>query len=159
MREGIQESYDDVRELLIHFRTRFADSDVESVIRALLARFEADTAVKSDFRVSGSGVPLSPEKQIQVLHIIQECLSNIRKHSSAKNVSVFLNKGPAYEFRVVDDGDGFDTTARGAQEGHVGLVIMHERAQRIGGKLNVRSTPGIGTEVTLSLPVIEQAAA
>ncbi|UCH49385.1 MAG: type IV pili methyl-accepting chemotaxis transducer N-terminal domain-containing protein [Betaproteobacteria bacterium] len=159
IREGIQESYDDVRELLVHFRTRFGESDIETVVRALLSRFEADTGVKTRFVLTGTGVPLSPEKQIQVLHIVQECLSNVRKHADAGSVTVTLEKGPAYVLRVADDGHGFDASAPGVEDGHVGLAIMRERAQRIGGSVNIESSPTIGTAVTLTLPIVQQAAA
>jgi len=159
IREGIQESYDDVRELLVHFRTRFGESDVETVVTALLARFEADTGIQAEFRQTGTGVPLSPETQIQVLHIIQECLSNVRKHSAARHVTVELEKGQVYVFRVRDDGGGFDAEVPGASEGHVGLAIMRERAQRIGGRIEVRSAPPSGTQITLTLPIVQEVAA
>ena len=159
IREGIEESYDDVRELLVHFRTRFGESDVETAIRALLNRFEADTGVKARFNTFGTGVPLSPEIQIQVLHIVQECLSNVRKHSSARHVNVEMEKGQTYVFRVGDDGLGFDASAPGTDEGHVGLVIMRERAHRIGGTIHIDSMPAAGTRITLSLPIVQEAAA
>ena len=159
MREGIQESYDDVRELLVHFRTRFGESDVETVITALLQRFEADTGIHANFKQAGTGVPLSPETQIQVLHIVQECLSNVRKHSGARHVTVELEKGQVYMFRVNDDGQGFDAAAPGVDDGHVGLAIMRERAQRIGGRIDVHSLPGSGTRITLSLPIVQKEAA
>ena len=159
IREGIEESYDDVRELLVHFRTRFGESDVETAIRALLTRFENDTGVKARFHTAGTGVPLSPEIQIQVLHIVQECLSNVRKHSSARHVSVEMEKGQTYVFRVSDDGLGFDASAPGTEEGHVGLAIMRERAQRIGGTIRVDSIPASGTRIALSLPIVQEAAA
>ena len=159
IREGIEESYDDVRELLVHFRTRFGESDVETAIRALLTRFETDTGVKARFHTAGTGVPLSPEIQIQVLHIVQECLSNVRKHSSARHVSVEMEKGQTYVFRVSDDGLGFDASAPGTEEGHVGLAIMRERAQRIGGTIRVDSIPASGTRIALSLPIVQEAAA
>jgi two-component system nitrate/nitrite sensor histidine kinase NarX len=157
MREGIQESYDDVRELLVHFRTRFGESDLETAARALLGRFEADTGIATTYKQSGTGVPLSPEIQIQALHIIQECLSNARKHSSAGRVSVELECGPVYTFRVSDDGRGFDPGARA--DGHVGLAIMRERAHRIGGQIAVASRPGDGTCITLRLPILQEVAA
>jgi two-component system nitrate/nitrite sensor histidine kinase NarX len=159
IREGIEESYDDVRELLVHFRTRFGESDVETAIRALISRFEADTGVKTRFQLSGTGVPLSPEIQIQALHIVQECLSNVRKHSSARHVNVEMEKGQAYIFRVSDDGQGFDASSPRTEQGHVGLAIMRERAQRIGGTIQVDSSPDSGTRITLTLPIVQEAAA
>jgi len=159
IREGIEESYDDVRELLVHFRTRFGESDVETALRALITRFEADTGVETRFHQSGTGVPLSPEIQIQVLHIVQECLSNVRKHASARHVNVAMEKGQTYVFSVHDDGRGFDASAPGTEAGHVGLAIMRERAQRIGGSIRVDSSPETGTHVTLVLPIVQEAAA
>jgi two-component system nitrate/nitrite sensor histidine kinase NarX len=152
IREGIQASYDDVRELLVHFRTRMAQADIEGAIASSLERFEGQTGIRATFAQSGAAMPLSPETQIQVLHIIQECLSNARKHSGAKSVRVEMERAPHYRFQVIDDGRGFDP-ASVTSDMHVGLRIMRERAHRIGGTLAVRSRPGEGTEVTLELPL------
>ena len=157
MRDGIQECYDDVRELLVHFRTNFGESDVVTAIRSLLDRFETDTGISSQVKLTGDGVPLSPETQIQALHIVQECLSNARKHSGASRVIVELERGPVYRFRISDDGCGFEPGKH--KEGHVGLVIMRERAQRIGGNIDVNSRPGAGTRITLTVPIVQEAAA
>jgi two-component system nitrate/nitrite sensor histidine kinase NarX len=62
-----------------------------------------------------------------------------------------------YVLRVGDDGRGFEQGAH--IDGHVGLLIMRERAQRIGGQISVDSRPGGGTCVTLTLPIVQQAAA
>ena len=158
IREGIQESYDDVRELLVHFRTRLAQSDIESAIASALERFEAQTGIGAHFAQSGAAIPLSPELQLQVMHIVQESLSNARKHSGATRVEVEMQRGPAYRFTVRDDGKGFDPNAH-PSDLHVGLRIMRERAHRIGGTLQVSSRPGAGTEVMLTLPVLHQEAA
>lgn len=157
MREGVQESYDDVRELLVHFRTRFGESDVETAMRTLIGRFETDTGIATELKLSGTGVPLSPEVQIQALHIVQECLSNARKHSGARKVTIDLERGSVYTFTVSDDGRGFEPGTR--EDGHVGLAIMRERAQRIGGKIVIDSRPGAGTRITLSLPIVNQVGA
>jgi two-component system nitrate/nitrite sensor histidine kinase NarX len=157
IREGIQASYDDVRELLVHFRTRFAQADIESAIASTLERFEGQTGIRATFVQSGAAMPLSPEVQIQVLHIIQECLSNARKHAGAGSVRVEMQRGSSYLFRVSDDGRGFDP-AQATSDMHVGLRIMRERAHRIGGSLSVRSQPGAGTEVALELPLARERA-
>jgi two-component system nitrate/nitrite sensor histidine kinase NarX len=157
IREGIQVSYDDVRELLVHFRTRMAQADIESAIASTLERFEGQTGIRTTFIQSGAAMPLPPEEQIQVLHIIQECLSNARKHSGAKAVRVEMERAPRYRFRVTDDGRGFDPQ-HVTSEMHVGLRIMRERAHRIGGVLSVDSTLGNGTQVTLELPLRQESA-
>lgn len=157
MRDGIQESYDDVRELLVHFRTRFGESDLETAIRSLLDRFETDTGIAGELKQTGNGIPLSPETQIQALHIVQECLSNARKHSGASRVTVELERGPVYLFRITDDGCGFEPGKH--RKGHVGLAIMRERAQRIGGNIVVESRVGAGTRITFTLPIVHEAVA
>jgi two-component system nitrate/nitrite sensor histidine kinase NarX len=157
---GVQESYADVRELLVHFRTRTAEGDVEHGVRTLLARFERQTGVPVTFKATGSTLPLAPDDQLQVMHILQEALSNVRKHAGATSVEVELRRGPGHLFVVRDNGRGFEPGG-GVQDtaDHVGLRIMRERAQRIGGTFDVRSRPGQGTEVQLSLPVSQREAA
>lgn len=157
IREGIRASYEDVRELLVHFRTRPSETDIETAIASALERFEAQTGIRTAFVQSGVAMPLSPETQIQVLHIIQECLSNTRKHAAAQSVRVELSRGTRYRFKVSDDGRGFDP-GQVSSDMHVGLRIMRERARRIGAMLLVNSSAGAGTEVLLELP-FEQARA
>ncbi len=151
---GVQESYADVRELLVHFRTRVGEGDVEHAIRTQLAKFQHQTGIATSFVASGAAVPLAPDDQLQVMHILQEALSNVRKHAHATEVQFELVRGPGYRFVVRDDGRGFDVgRAPGADSDHVGLRIMRERAHRIGGRLRVESQPGQGTTVVLDLPV------
>jgi two-component system nitrate/nitrite sensor histidine kinase NarX len=154
IREGIQESYDDVRELLVHFRTRIDHEDIELTVRNSLERFEIQTGIATSCKVTGRGVPLSPEQQLQVLHILQEALSNVRKHSRASRVEFEMSRDRDYVFRIRDNGCGFDPAALDDRTGsHVGLRIMKERAQRIGGEIRIDSRPGHGSELTLVLPI------
>ncbi len=157
IREGIQESYDDVRELLVHFRTRIKQEDIELTIRSSLERFESQTGVETACTVTGRGVPLPAEQQLQVLHILQEALSNVRKHSGATRVEIEMKRGRNYVFNVRDNGCGFDLSMLNDQTGnHIGLRIMKERAQRIGGEMRIESRPGHGSEITLTLPIAQQ---
>ena len=97
------------------------------------------------------GLPLAQDVQIHVLHVLQESLSNIRKHAKAKHVSIEIQKGDIWRFFVRDDGIGFDNEL---ERNHlqVGLKIMRERAEQIGATVSVRSAPGEGTTVSLALP-------
>lgn len=157
IREGVQESYDDVRELLTHFRTRVKqEEDIGVALRNMLARFGTQSGLDTGFSDSGTGVPLHAESQLQVLHILQEALSNVRKHADATRVTLTLQRDAVYRFTVSDDGRGFDAGAAPAlAEAHIGLRIMRERAQRIGGQIEVCSEPGGGTSVVLTLPVVQ----
>ncbi len=139
---GVRESYADVRELLVHFRTRAGHEDIEHAIRTTLSKFEHQTGLPTALLVEGAGVPLPPDRQVQVLHILQEALSNVRKHAGASRVEVRVEQAPAWRFEVRDDGVGFDPETGAPDETHVGLRIMRERAQRIGAEVVVDAAPG-----------------
>ncbi|MFW5446885.1 MAG: histidine kinase [Methylophagaceae bacterium] len=152
IREGIQESYDDVRELLVHFRTRIEHDDIDVAIRDALEKFEGQTGISTHYKFEGNALTLQPEIILQFLHIVHECLSNIRKHSKASNVDVHLSHGNKCQLIIHDDGVGFDST-KDAGETHVGLRIMKERTHRISGDLTIESSPDNGTTICLTLPL------
>ncbi|SIR04603.1 two-component system, NarL family, nitrate/nitrite sensor histidine kinase NarX [Aromatoleum tolulyticum] len=159
LRQGVQESYDDVRELLVHFRTRVAKQDLAGAIGAALRRLADQSGIATELELEGGGAPLDAEVETQALYILQEALSNVRKHAQAQSVHVAVRRGVHGLTLVVrDDGVGFDEGARTAREkeNHIGLQVMRERALRIGGKFSLSSTPGRGTEVRLELPRINQ---
>lgn len=154
IREGIQESYDDVRELLVHFRTRIVAGNVEIAIASALEKFEGQTGIATRLERRGDEREIPAQNAIQILHIVQESLSNIRKHAQAKQVVVTIERHEGNTLiSVQDDGQGFDMrTAADEGDVHVGIKIMRERAHRIGGQFALQSAPGTGTTVTLRLP-------
>ncbi|OIQ80726.1 nitrate/nitrite sensor protein NarX [mine drainage metagenome] len=154
IREGVQESYDDVRELLVHFRTRIGDTDLVTAIRSALEKFEGQTGTKTSFSLRGTAPLLQPVTVLQVMHILQESLSNVRKHAKASRVDVELVNDGKCRLSVQDNGAGFDA-AHDAGDTHVGLRIMRERAHRINANFMLESTPGHGTWVRLTLPTLE----
>ncbi|MEO8655527.1 MAG: type IV pili methyl-accepting chemotaxis transducer N-terminal domain-containing protein [Ramlibacter sp.] len=149
---GVRESYADVRELLVHFRTRTNEEDIEPALRTTLSKFEHQTGLAVRLETEGHGVALAPDVQVQVLHILQEALSNVRKHAGARHVVLRVSRTPCWRFEVQDDGEGFDAATPIGDETHVGLRIMEERAQRIGARVRVESAPGRGCTVVLELP-------
>jgi two-component system nitrate/nitrite sensor histidine kinase NarX len=87
------------------------------------------------------------------LFILQEALSNIRKHANARNVQISLNNSDDFILSIQDDGDGFNINAAKIQsESHIGLKIMRERAAQLGARLEVISKSGQGTTIRLILP-------
>ncbi len=150
---GVRESLADVRELLLHFRTRTQDQDIEPALRSTLQKFELQSGVPVELTFNGHGQPLDPDVQVQVLHVVQEALSNVRKHAHAKTVRVEVSSLPRWRFEVADDGVGADLQNMPADaQAHVGLHIMRERASQIGATVNIDSHPGRGTRVVLELP-------
>jgi two-component system nitrate/nitrite sensor histidine kinase NarX len=148
---GVRESYGDVRELLLHFRTRTNTEDIEPALATTLQKFEHQSGIKTALTMQGQGLPLAPDVQIQVLHIVQEALSNIRKHARASQVWLEVQQQPTWRFEVRDDGIGFNPDTDQFDETHVGLRIMTERAQRIGAQIEVMSKPTRGSSVILTL--------
>ncbi len=90
---------------------------------------------------------------MHVIRIVQESLTNVRKHARARSVLVSIRGSEtSTSFVVEDDGVGFDLASTvGSQDGY-GLFTMRDRAALIGGTVQIDSTPGRGTTVTASVP-------
>ena len=91
------------------------------------------------------------EHEIQTYHIVREALTNIARHSGATHARLFVDASCGYYvFTIEDNGSGACTFT--PVEGHYGVMIMRERAHRIGGKIKVESAAGLGTQVQLFFP-------
>lgn len=98
---------------------------------------------------------LAPVVSVQLLRIIQEALTNVRKHAQARSVCVtFSVRDCRAQVTIQDDGAGFDPARAGTAEGsHFGLGFMRERAQEVSGTVEIASAPGQGTRVIVSVPL------
>lgn len=153
IKDGVQECYEDVRELLLNFRTKISNKDFPEAVSALLTRFERQTKINVSTEWRDEGAALNNDEQLQIIFILQESLSNIRKHALAHNVTVSIDNRQDFTLIIRDDGVGFDPAHLDTLSGeHVGMGIMRERAQRIHAELEVSSKPDEGTTVTLTLP-------
>jgi signal transduction histidine kinase len=103
----------------------------------------------------GSAAPLPDLLAGNLLLLAQEAVTNALKHGAPSHIELRLHtRDDEIELEVRDDGRGFDPAAAlGQLDGHFGLQGMHERAKRIGGTLDVTSTPGCGTSITIRLPL------
>jgi len=149
---GIRESTADVRELLVHFRTRTNTDDFVGALKTTLQKFQHQTGLPAHLAVHGAGVPLPADVQVQLLHVVQEALSNVRKHAGATAVWLEVQQQPVWRIEVRDDGRGFEAAQAAPDETHVGLRIMRERADGIGAAVQLDSSPGQGTRVVVTLP-------
>ncbi|MCV7281945.1 GAF domain-containing sensor histidine kinase [Mycolicibacterium flavescens] len=99
--------------------------------------------------------------ELALYRIAQECLQNVVKHARATSARLTFSvergdTGTVARLEIVDDGVGFDTFEHplgGDEMGGYGLLSMAERAEIVGGRLNIRSRPGAGTAVTATIPV------
>ena len=99
----------------------------------------------------GFPIGLFGKKSIELLRVLQEALANVRRHSAARNVEVRLRTDDeVILIEVADDGRGFDLES--ARAG-IGLSTMRERVEGLGGKIEVKSSPGEGTKVTVKVPL------
>ena len=158
IKEGVQECYEDVRELLLNFRTKITHNEFNDAVERLISRFRQQTQIETEINWLGDGPLPTAEQQLQFIFILQESLSNIRKHAQAKHLAVTIRNQNDFEMVIRDDGCGFDTADlhNFADNGHVGLNIMHERARRIRALLDIQSVKGESTIVRLFLPKQER---
>lgn len=125
-----------------------------AAVRGLLADVEDAHAIPLEFEVTGTQVRLAPDAELGAFRIIQEAVSNITRHASAHAARVGLHYDEnALRIRIADDGIGFDPRpGMGTGGAQLGLMGMRERANLLGGRLVVTSTPGKGTAIEAGLP-------
>lgn len=149
---ALEEAHTSLRELLANFRSRMDERGLVPAIEDMVMRFTEETGIAAYFQNECGEVVLTPAREIQVFRIIQEALTNIRKHSDAHNARILLRHEPVdrYHLLIEDDGSGM-TPATPAHRGeHLGIEIMRERAARLGGTLQIESEAGEGTRINLT---------
>lgn len=157
IKEGVKECYDDVRELLLNFRTKITRKEFAEAVGTLAQRFRQQTHSDVSVHWRGDGLPLRSEQQLQFIFILQESLSNIRKHAHANEVKITFENHDDFIMTIQDNGRGFDLNALNLLSGsHVGLGIMRERALRIRAQFDLQSKPNCGTQIQLILPKSER---
>lgn len=131
-------------------------------IRSLVDSFRDETGVAVHGYYATSGfkeffLKLGPDRALALYRVTQEALNNIVKHARAKQVYVnLILRDDALQLSVEDDGIGFDygeVRRKNASEGHLGILIMRERAFMAGGELNVETAIGKGTHVVVVIPI------
>ena len=143
-----EESIEELRRSLQMMREDF---ELTQGLEDYVKTFSERTQLDIRFERSGLTRKLTPDAQLALFRILQECLSNALKHAEARQVQVKLDYDLGRVHLVVrDDGKGFDL--KKSPRGHYGLLNMRERATKLGAELIVDSAPGNGTQVSFSLP-------
>ncbi len=149
---GLDEAHTELRELLHSFRAPMEQRGLTKSLRALAERFQQESGIQTFFQTACREPELGSAEEMQIMRIAQEALANIRKHAQAHTVRMLLGCQADGELTLLveDDGVGFDNAAKAGRPGeHIGLAIMEERAQRLGGRLRIESEPGEGTRLEL----------
>jgi two-component system nitrate/nitrite sensor histidine kinase NarX len=149
------EAYRDVRETILGLRESIpSDGGLEAALRAYLAKYSRQTGIATHLDCDGmAGRSLSPKAEVQLLRVVQEALTNVRKHARATEVRVELGERDGTPvLSVADDGAGFDPSSVGpSMTGGFGLRSMRERVELLGGTLDVHTAPGSGTRIVATL--------
>jgi signal transduction histidine kinase len=132
------------------------DLGLVTALEMLAREMEDASNVKMTFQKQGNEKRLTGVVELALYRMAQEALNNVARHARASHVVLGINfNHDKIEMQVIDDGVGFEapnTPADFAPSGHFGLLGMYERADLIGARLNIRSTPGKGTHLTIQLP-------
>ena len=152
----VKEAYHEVRQNLFNLRMPiYTDESFIEHIRQYASRFAKQNKIDVNVDVQScrqsSGFDLPEYTKIHVVRILQEALSNVRRHSQATKVHIYINCGDPCLFLIEDNGIGFEPAAM-ESAGHYGLSTMKERAVLIQGRLDIHSEPDCGTQVILTLP-------
>jgi two-component system NarL family sensor kinase len=148
-RQGLDEARRSITSLRV---SPLENRSLAEALGALTRRFTADTGIRVRTDVADVG-PLHTEVESELFRIASEALTNVRKHARARDASIRLDVVRRRLRLVVSDaGAGFQ--ARGARRRGFGLSGIEDRARAVGGRATIRSAPGRGTTVTVTVPMV-----
>ena len=159
VREGIAELFAEVRLTLQDLRSPPRDErGLVEHLQDSIATFANRSGLDISLVAEGD-LDLSPDVEVQLLHIVQEALTNVHRHAEARCARVFLRRGPQMvTLQVQDDGIGFpdavaqETPAVVRQTPGFGLRILQERVEAMRGQLEIHSAPGKGVLLRITIP-------
>ena len=150
----------DIRESIRGMRLSLSKHGLVATLENYLAQFERDTSIDTDLIKSDSfDINLiNPMVEVQLMRILQEALTNIRKHANASQVRINFNViDGSICVTVRDDGRGIDVEQVDVTAANrYGLKMMLERAESVGGKIQIHSQPDQGTEISVCVPILKK---
>ena len=149
MREGLDNAYRELRELLTTFRVRMDVRGLDHVLEEAIEEFSQRSSLSINLDNRLEECKLSVNEEFHLLHVVREALSNIVRHSEAKKVTIALVLQSTGDVVVTVDDDGRGFTFEASKPHHYGLAIMQERAYCLGGSIEVLPRRGGGTRVRL----------
>ena len=158
IQQALDEAYASLRELLTQFRNRMDPLGLEHALKELASGYFDRTGIRLEFENRIPDLDLTVDQEVQVFHILQEALSNVARHSGARQATLTLDADDGqYAFTVEDDGRGvFVMGAQPDLRHHFGISIMSERAQRLHGNIEIANRPQGGARLRLLVPMRQE---
>jgi signal transduction histidine kinase len=150
-RQGAEETLEIIRRMSMLLRPSMLDDlGLSAALGWYIKQFSASTSIRVSLNDDGSADHLPAADKTSLYRIVQETLTNCARHAEARSVHITLaSEDHCYKVQIADDGKGFvpSQTPRG-----LGLVGIGERVAGMGGLLNLKSAPGAGTQIAISIP-------
>src|SRR2546425_11489875 len=155
LKSQFRTSLDAVRGMIYDLRPPvLSELGLAGAIRNYATEYQARYGLRVDCHLDAGDTGLEPAQELAIYRVMQEALQNVHKHAQASTVGIVWQKAKdQWVMHCTDDGVGFDLVKVARRQRSVGLLAMRERAELIGAQLQVQSTPGQGTAVTLLLPL------
>jgi len=153
MRQIANHAYEQVRDTVGFLRHADTSNDLARALQQEVQTVLTRPNLNVTLKLPESLRPLCPLVEQTILDITHEALTNINRHADARHVTVYVtcDEHDAY-LTIADDGQGFQPDVQMQVAGHYGLQIMRERAAEVGGRLEIKSTPGLGTQIQAQFP-------
>jgi signal transduction histidine kinase len=153
--EGTDQALTKVRSLSLSLHPLQLETlGLEAALRWHLARFLKVTHTAWELWTEGTLETVPPESSVGAFRIVQEAVNNVAKHAKAANLRVMLNcDEKVLRLEILDDGCGFDVSSAAQGTSSLGLTSMRERVASLGGQLAINSLEGVGTRITVLLPI------
>jgi signal transduction histidine kinase len=156
LQRTVRNAVDRLRQLMFELRPPALDRDgLVAAVRMYLEQSRRESGLEVTLK---HRLFIDPDQatRLALYRIVQEAVTNVRKHAQAKAATVTIEEREGGTFILVaDDGVGFDAS-NGSPPGHLGLSAMREHAEIAGGRLSIRSRPGAGTSVEVWVPAQER---
>jgi PAS domain S-box-containing protein len=158
LRDQVDVALQSIRRFSQELRTPLLeDSGLLAAMKSMLSEFENAYGLKSNIKVSGDERRLPAKAELAIFRIVREALRNTARHAQASQVEVNVEFGKSkVKVSIADNGKGFQLKEKIddlPRSNKLGLAGMYERAKTLGGHLEINSSPGKGTTITLEAPM------
>ncbi|WP_193166158.1 ATP-binding protein [Microbulbifer hainanensis] len=151
LKQGLQNSYRQLRELLTTFRLQIDDSGLKATLLKVIEHYqEQHPEIGIELEYNLSEIPLTPQEEIHLLQLVREASQNAVYHSRGDHITIRLNQHSHGQILVQIEDNGVGIGESPEKRDHFGMSIMRERADNLAGELDIRPRPQGGTQVHFS---------